>query len=516
MNGKNKTNISSIKHTALYCRLSKDDGTIGESMSIGSQKLILENHAKNLGFRNYKFYVDDGFSGMNFDRPDFQNMIKDIEDGLVDCVITKDLSRLGRNHIESGAYIEMFFPEHNVRYIAINDGVDSINTAGMDITPFKNILNEFYSRDISKKIKTAKFMRASQGKFMGVTAPFGYKKDPNDKNHLIIDERTAPTVRYIFELALQNYSGQRIIKKLTEERYPKPSYYKPNHFGKMSLDDDKTYDWQSSRISDMLRNPVYKGGMWVQTFSKTHFKQKSRGYIDIPDRVIVENVHEVLIEPSVWQLVQNIIDTHSKFKEPKYAVDNIFRGKLRCSDCGRTLLIKIESKVKKPLLEKTHYECTTYRKLGSKYCASHRIQYLEIYDIILNDIKKHSNELLKNKNKFIEKLGAKYEKLSSKNSKMLQGKLEKLNNRYNEIDQLFLKAYEDYNKGILSEKRLDLVAKSYEKEQSEITENIKSLSEELKNVSVEEESIESFVKQKKNGEVTQKIKILYNFVGDIN
>ena len=174
--------------TALYARLSMDDGNVGESMSIGSQKAILKRKAEEMGIHSYKFYVDDGYSGTNFNRPSFQQMIADIEAGHVDCVITKDLSRLGRNYLESGAYIEVFFPNHHVRYIAVNDGVDSANIGEMDITPFKNILNEFYSRDISKKVKTGRYIRASQGKFMGAYAPFGYKKDPADKNHLIADE----------------------------------------------------------------------------------------------------------------------------------------------------------------------------------------------------------------------------------------------------------------------------------------------------------------------------------------
>lgn len=546
MNGKIKTrNIDKIRHTALYCRLSKDDGRSGESMSIGSQKIILENHAKQLGIRNYKFYVDDGFSGMNSDRPSFQKMLRDIELGNVDCVMTKDLSRLGRNSIETNTYIEIFFPENKVRYIAVNDAVDSKNQTGMDITPFKNIFNEFSSRETSRRVTTAKNARASQGKFMGTTAPFGYKKDPKDKNHLIIDEETAPTVRRMFELALQHYSGQRIIRTLTEERYPKPSYYKPEHFGSMSLDDDETYNWKYTKIITMLRNPVYKGGMWKKSYSKTYFKQKSRGYIKIADRETIEDVHEAIIDKAVWELVQKNIDSHSRFRKAKHNINNIFRGKLRCEDCGCTLLLRTESKGKRTPLERTKYECATYRKLGNSYCTAHRIDYLDIYDIILKDIKKQSKELMDDKKAFLNKISDKYEALSTKNSKQLALKLDKLNIRHNEIDKLFIKSYEDYTKGILSEKRLGLVNDSYEQEQAEIKAEIKKLSEELSNASSEEENVDNFIKFIKkcsnitklndaimsilidkiiigkktvaeNGEITQKIKIIYNFVGNID
>ena len=218
--------------TALYCRLSLDDGNVGDSMSITSQKAILERKAKELGFRNTRFYVDDGYSGTNFERPSFKQMITDIEAGQIGVVMTKDLSRLGRNYIESGSYIEIFFPQHDVRYIAVNDGVDSINATEMDITPFKNILNEMYSRDIAKKVKSGKLIRAQQGKFMGTYAPFGLKKDPADKNHLIIDEETAPTVRFIYDLALKGYGTNRINKQLYEKKMPKPAYYKQEQFRK--------------------------------------------------------------------------------------------------------------------------------------------------------------------------------------------------------------------------------------------------------------------------------------------
>ena len=236
--------------TALYARLSLDDGNVGESMSIQSQKAILTRKAEELGIYNYRFYVDDGYSGTNFNRPSFQQMIADIEAGKVTCVITKDLSRLGRNYLESGAYIEVFFPKHQVRYIAVNDGVDSANSGEMDITPFKNILNEFYSRDVSKKVKSGKYIRASQGKFMGTHAPFGYQKDPEDKNHLIADEETAPTVRYIFQLALQGMGNNKIGKILYEQKIPKPAYYKPEYFGKFLVKEDDAYSWKSAEAKE--------------------------------------------------------------------------------------------------------------------------------------------------------------------------------------------------------------------------------------------------------------------------
>ena len=209
----------------IYCRLSKDDGTDNESASIATQKSILTDYVKKQGWHIAKTYVDDGYSGTNFQRPSFQNMIKDIESGLINCVITKDLSRLGRNYLDCGLYLEVFFPEHNVRYIAVNDGVDTLNKSAMDITPFRNILNEMYAADISVKIKSAYRARFQQGKFMGTTAPYGYIKDPADHNHLLIDDKVAHVVKEIFDLALKGNGVAKICRHLNKQHILRPAAY---------------------------------------------------------------------------------------------------------------------------------------------------------------------------------------------------------------------------------------------------------------------------------------------------
>ena len=206
---KNNSKITSPLLTALYCRLSLEDGKDNESMSISNQKLLLKDYAEKNGMFNCEFYVDDGFTGRNFNRPAFQRMISDIESGRISCVITKDLSRLGRNYIESGSYMEVFFPKHNVRYIAITDNYDSLNKQEMDIAPFKNILNDMYSRDISKKVLAGRMTRSRQGKFCGGQPPLGLMRDPDDNGHLIIDPETAPIIRRIFDLALDGFGNMK-------------------------------------------------------------------------------------------------------------------------------------------------------------------------------------------------------------------------------------------------------------------------------------------------------------------
>ena len=229
------------KVTALYCRLSKDDGSNSESLSIRTQKAMLMEYATRNGFGNCQFYVDDGYSGTNSDRPAFQELLDDIREGKVASVITKDQSRLGRNHIETGTYMEIFFPEHGVRYIAINDGYDSNEQSQMDIAPFRNIINEMYAKDTSRKIKSALRTRKKSGKYISSGAPFGYQKDPADHNHLVIDPNTAPVVEYIYSMAEEGLGLHRIAKRLHDEKVLKPCYYKKEMFGRF-IDDEKMYD----------------------------------------------------------------------------------------------------------------------------------------------------------------------------------------------------------------------------------------------------------------------------------
>lgn len=534
------------KITALYCRLSQDDGNVGDSMSIQSQKAILEKFAREMGKVAYAFYVDDGYSGTNFQRPSFQRMIADIEDGKIDTVITKDLSRLGRNYLESGAYIEVFFPQHHVRYIAVNDGVDSEQSGGLDITPFKNILNEFYSRDISKKVKSGKHIRALEGKFMGTTAPFGYRKDPQDKNHLIVDEATALTVRLIYSLALEGYGTNRIGKVLYERKIPKPSYYKQEFFSQHdSGSDDYWYDWKQEVITRIIRNPVYKGGMYVHGTSKPTFKCKGRGYIRRADREVLEDVHEAVVTKEVWQTANDIIDRHTKVKPCTSGYENIFRGLLKCPDCGQTLLIHTDNRnPDRDLLDKTYYQCTTYRKKGANFCTAHRISAGDIENAIKADIDRHAVKAMKDKEKFINNVLLSMNESSAERSEKVKAEIEKLKKRNAELDQMYIRLYEDYSGGKLSEKKFTMMSAHYEQEQdaneeklSELERQHKAKSAAVTNAEQFTESLTQCAGMKKltatvlntliekievhnpvmvNGVKEQKLTVYYKFVGQID
>ncbi len=337
-----RAKLNNDKITALYCRLSKDDGTNNESMSISTQKTMLKDYAKRNGFLNCQFYVDDGYSGTNYDRPAFRQLIEDIQDGEVSTLITKDLSRLGRNYLETGTYIEVFFPNHNVRYIAINDGVDSIDNAQMDITPFRNIINEMYAKDTSRKIKSALHARRMQGKYMATTAPFGYQKDEKDHNHLVIDEVTAPVVELIFSIAEEGVGLHTICIRLRKAKVLKPSFYKKELFERF-MDEEKMYDWDTAYVSQILHNPVYAGNLTVADKPTKTMRSKKRQYIPYAEREIIYGTHEPIIEQSRWNTVQKILQSRPPvIGESSSGYDNIFRGMIKCADCGSAMLAKIE------------------------------------------------------------------------------------------------------------------------------------------------------------------------------
>lgn len=344
--------LNNDKITALYCRLSKDDGTNNESMSIGTQKTMLKEYAKCNGFLNCQFYVDDGYSGTNYDRPAFRQLIEDIQEGEVSTLITKDLSRLGRNYLETGTYIEVFFPNHNVRYIAVNDGVDSIDNAQMDITPFRNIINEMYAKDTSRKIKSALHARRMQGKYMATTALFGYQKDESDHNHLVIDEVTAPVVELIFSIAEKGVGLHTICNRLRKAKVIKPSFYKKELFERY-IDEGKMYDWDTAYVSKILHDPVYAGNLIVAERPTKTMRFKKRQYIPFAEREVIYGTHEPIIEQNRWNNVQKILKSRLPvIGESSSGYDNIFPGIIKCADCGSAMLADIQKHARQALTDK--------------------------------------------------------------------------------------------------------------------------------------------------------------------
>ena len=491
-----RAKLNNDKITALYCRLSKDDGTNNESMSISTQKTMLKDYAKRNGFLNCQFYVDDGYSGTNYDRPAFRQLIEDIQDGEVSTLITKDLSRLGRNYLETGTYIEVFFPNHNVRYIAINDGVDSIDNAQMDITPFRNIINEMYAKDTSRKIKSALHARRMQGKYMATTAPFGYQKDEKDHNHLVIDEVTAPVVELIFSIAEEGVGLHTICNRLRKAKVIKPSFYKKEMFERYT-DEEKMYDWDTAYVSKILHDPVYAGNLTVAERPTKTMRSKKRQYIPYAEREVIYGTHEPIIEQNRWNTVQKILESRPPvIGESSSGYDNIFRGIIKCADCGSAMLAKVEQKRKRNnVLDKTFYCCTKYRKFGKEGCSSHTIEARTVHEVVLADIQKHAGQALTDRKAMVTDIAERLNLQLSADKEQQKKELRQCKQRVSEIENLYAKLYEDLTRELITEKRFQMLSARYDSEQEELTAKIKELEKSAIADKEQLSSIEQFAEQ---------------------
>ena len=529
----------------LYCRLSKDDGNSVESMSIWSQKVMLKQFAESNSIAIYDYYVDDGYSGTNFERPSFKKMITDIENGKINCVITKDLSRLGRNYLQSGAYIEMYFPQKNIRYIAITDGIDTLNSNQNDIMPFKNILNEMYAKDTSKKVKSAIQSRMREGTYIGSKAPFGYLKDPNNKRRLIIDEKTKPIIELIYKLCLEGKGTQLISQELMKRKIPRPSAFVENAEKLYGLTEENKYQWSHRMVLNVLRDPVYCGNMARNKRPTLSFKNSKRMYIPKSDYIYAKNTHEGIVSEEIWEQVQTMIDNRKCNNKKGLYYDNIFQGLVRCPKCGYALTPKTDYRLKKKeLIDFVHFSCSTYKKYGVNACSSHRIEARDLYNIVLEDIQYHGSMALSAKEDFVEKIIEKIEVEKIDEGKELSNKLELKKNQLAELDRSYEQLYEDRLEGNITERNFNLMNVSISKKQDKLIEEIKVLEGDIEVSFETEDNYKKFMnniskyakikslnryilnqiidkiyvydKEEIDGQISQKVEIHYKFIGKLN
>jgi len=530
----------------VYTRLSKEDGNEGESASIDTQKSIIRDYVLKQGWEIAKIYVDDGFSGTNFNRPDFQRMLKDIENGVINCVITKDLSRLGRNYIDCGFYMEMYFPKFNVRYIAINDGVDTLNNTGMDITPFKNILNEMYAQDISKKIKSSLRARFNNGNFRGTYAPYGYIKDPNNKNHLLVDEEVRPVVRLIYDMALDGKGTRAISRYLYSQKILKPSAYKVSKGNKAFEFETEQgiYNWTENAVRQILRSATYCGGIVGYKRPTTSFKNKKRISKKPEEWEVIFDTHEGIVTKEEFELVQKMMKNR-RYNKKDETLENIFAGIIKCADCGYAMKRVIPHRVKRENpIDNLAYNCATYTSNYDRKCTNHKIEARTIYDIVIKDINHYAKIALKD-DKIVSKIQKQLTKNNDKEIEMALKEKKKANKRLLELDDIVSSLYEDKALKKISEHNYNKMVSKYLTEQKELAEKVKELSARISEQEVKEENTENFIKIIKNydgikeltprivneliekieisakeknnsGAEEQRIKIYYKFIGTLN
>ncbi|MFR3728713.1 recombinase family protein [Lacrimispora sp.] len=464
-----------VYHAGLYMRLSKDDGA-GESASISTQRKMLRSYAKEHGFEIYREYVDDGFSGTSFQRPAWEALISDIEARRVNLVITKDLSRLGRDYIITGQFTEIYFPAKKVRYIAINDGYDSDRPLN-DIAPFKNIVNEMYARDTSKKIRSAFQTKIREGSFIGNFAPYGYEKDPFNKNHLVIDPVTAPVVREIFERAEKGESPSCIADALNEREVLTPSMYRcVRHPYLQPPDTSGRKMWTSGTICKMLGNAVYLGHVVQGKTSKLSFKSNITLSHPKEEWVVVKHMHEPLVSQEVFDRINKRSVSRKGFRKTDFI--NVFSGIAVCGDCGRNMSVT----GKNGKSQSCRLVCGGYKQYGTQKCTSHSMDYALLYQTVLKEIKALLNLTVQEQEEIQKACSL---PACLKNGKEAERSAAPLRKRSREISRIIGQLYEDkVNKRISEELFYEMLA-SLEKEQKEIAAGL--LSEKIKNTEKEDQ-----------------------------
>ena len=530
---------ANIGITAIYCRLSRDDGTETESNSIGNQKKMLAQKAKELGLTNTKFYVDDGFTGTNFNRPGFQELLDDIDMGYISVVMVKDLSRLGRDYVTVGHYTDSFFPEHNVRFIAVNDMVDS-DEGENEIAPFKNVMNEMYARDISRKVRSAHRIRGNMGEPLS-QPPYGYMKSPENKKKWIIDPEAAEVVKDIYRMCLEGMGNEAIARELQNRQVLIPMAYWQskglNRAGKKTQ--PNPYKWCKTTIQSILAQQEYCGDVInFKTYSK-NFKNKTRMENPVENWKIFKDVHEPIIDRDTWETVQKLV-ARTKRRAPKKenARKHIFSCLIRCADCGSNMSYHTNT-VNKDI---HYFSCSNYVKDTRGTCeARHYIRADALEQIVVFELKRLATLLQSDENLLAEILEKKTNKDLYDEKRFLEGELQKAIVRQQTVETLYEKLYEDNATGKVTDEWFTHMSHKYEVERAELKVKIFGFREKIANMQTVQHNKDMFIgavrkfldmqtitaplihelidhidvyqSEGKGKNKTQRVVIYYNFVG---
>ncbi|MDD4509748.1 MAG: recombinase family protein [Oscillospiraceae bacterium] len=493
------------KITALYSRLSRDDESIGDSLSIVNQKAMLEKYAAQNGFSNIAHFSDDGYSGGNFDRPDWKRLIEEIEKGNVATVISKDMSRIGRDYLQTGFYTEVFFREKNVRFIAIANNIDSANRESGEFAPFLNIMSEWYLRDASRKVKASHRARGMSGKRLTFKAIYGYMPDPADKDKWIIDPEAAPIVRRIFALTIEGKGPTQIARILHDEKIERPSYYQykkgiVNY--ENSYDHSEPYAWSTNTIAHIIERPEYMGHTVNFRTYKDSYKDKKAKENPKEDWVIFENTHPAIIDPETWETAQRCRKT---VRRTDHGEANPLTGLVFCADCGAKLYNHRQPYPTTQINKKGYvcnrppkdvYTCSTYNLTGRKYnrqCTNHQIRTVVLRELALDAIKSVSGFVKTNEAEFVKQVRETSEVRQEETAKSHKRKIAKEQKRIAELNTLIRRIYEDNVSGKLTDKRFEVLSQDYEQEQTELEQSIAQLQVELDSFHADSVKADKFI-----------------------
>lgn len=468
-------------NVGMYLRLSRADDKEEEfdpSESIKNQREFVTRYILDNGWNLYDEYVDDGYTGTNFNRPDFQRMIQDIENGYINLIIVKDLSRFGRNYVRTGMYIDEYFPLKDVRFIAINDGIDTFkkNNSNNELCGFKGIMNDMYSADISKKIRTSFNTKRQNGQFIGAFAPYGYQKDPNNKNKLIIDPEASLVVKRIFNMRLSGIGNEAIMRTLNNEDVPCPTKYKQLKGSTYKNANIVHFVWRAETIKDILRNPVYIGHMAQRRCERISYKVRKHKKIPRKNWIVVENTHEPIIDKETYNTVQELLNQKAYGKTEK-KTEHLLSGLLVCGDCGLNITYRRQKrKGKKEFITL----CSNYSRFHK--CTRHSVLEDDIIKLILNDLKSISKKVIKDKNKFLQKIHKPTLEIDNNNNN-IRKTINKKEARIKEIINLRKSLYEDWKKEFISQDDFNSMNQEYNKEKEQLNKEIENLQNSLDNSS---------------------------------
>ncbi|MCG9969979.1 recombinase family protein [Pelotomaculum terephthalicicum JT] len=428
-----------IYNVGIYTRLSKEDDNNTESESIANQKEYLSRYVIEQSWNLVDIFIDDGYTGTNFDRPDFKRLIKAVESKRINLVIVKDLSRLGRDYIDTGYYIERYFPEKNVRFIALNDGIDTFhNNSNNDMSPFKSVMNDLYSKDISKKVRTSFNVKMRNGDFIGSYAPYGYLKDSNNKNKLITDPKTAWVVKKIFNMFVGGTSLEKISRILNDEAIPSPTVYR-KQISKYKGRSGVSELWSAESIRYMLQNPTYTGNIAQNKYKKINYKVDKQVRTPREAWIIVNDTHEPIIDNEIFEHAQQIMNVRNISKKIQPSSPHLLSGLVYCGDCGNRMTPT------KTNLGKVYFICSQYKRY--RKCSRHSIPEDELESVVINELKKIS-AYVNNQEQLLEK-ARKLTTHGNCNSNTEEKRI--IENRLLEIKKIIKGLYEDKIKAILTE-----------------------------------------------------------------
>lgn len=529
----------------IYCRLSRDDERAGESVSIENQKELLSRYVQEQGWTLYDYYVDDGVSGTSFDRPGFNRLVADATAKKINLALCKDLSRLGRDYIEAGKYTDFIFPSLGCRFIALNDGVDTAKQNNEMVMILKNVMNDLYARDTSAKIKAVKRSTFKSGKYIGCYAPIGYRKDPEDHHHLLIDPMTAPIVKRIFDMRMQGYSFRKIARTLNEEKVPSPRgfYYLSEQRENLR---GETPFWNDVTVKSVLRNEVYLGHMVQNKTGTVSYKNHKQIAKPEAEWIRVENTHEALVSQETWDFVQSLDNHPSRNRSGKSGVVHLYASVLHCMDCGATMRHYSDSRKKDDGTRQSTYEaycCNRYATGGKAACSAHHINSRMLTEVVLTDIRQKALMAQRDPEHMRALILKQRNDAIAEQTQTLRTSLSALDKRIAELDKLVVAAYEDKVAGHIPEALCIQFLTRYENERQEKLAERTALTAQLDARQEDEKSVDDWIelirgfayldtlerptllrlinridvseRRVENGQQVRDIKIHYNFVGYI-